>query len=507
MRTLLLPEGTWTGVGAACQPLAVLVDGPRIGWVGTPRDAPAADATVRLDGAWLMPAFVDAHVHATATGLAADGVDLGATRSVAEGLRAVARDAARRPAGAPILGARWDETDWTGDDRPPTASELTEAGGGRPVLLTRVDAHSCVVDDGTLARLPLATLEGVDRDADGVPTGWLREAASEAALTEVRAQLSAGRLTAARETACRRAAALGIASLHEMGHPGLSGLDDALAWAGGTWPVEVLVWWAQLDLEPARLHGLRPGGDLFLDGSIGSHTAAVTDGYRDGAGHGQLFHDDEAVLAFFDAATVAGLGAGVHAIGDRAITQATVALDAVAARRGDDAVRRCRHRIEHLELPGRADVDVLARLGVTASVQPAFDAAWGGDDRLYARRLGVATARASNPLTALHAAGVALAFGSDSTVTPLDPWGAVAAAEHHRGGEALDRLAAVSAHTVGGRHAAAQDDIGRIAVGQRADLALHDGDPFAVEDCRTLACVATLHAGRDAHGVVTGVGT
>jgi predicted amidohydrolase YtcJ len=505
VRTLLVPEGVWTGTGgAACERLAVLVEGPTVAWVGPPSEAPAADAIRRLDGAWLLPAFVDAHVHATATGLAVDGVDLGDVTALPEALARVREGAQRRASGDPVLGVRWEEAEWP-EGRPPSAAELTEAGGGRPVLLTRVDAHSCVVDEGTLAGLPLERLAGVDRDADGAPTGWLREAASEAAQTEVRARLSPARLQAARLAACARAAALGIASLHEMGHPGISGIADSRAWVGGSWPVEVLVWWAELDVARARAEGLRPGGDLFLDGSIGSHTAAVADGYLDAPGHGQLFHGDEEVTGFFDAATAAGLGAGVHAIGDRAIAQAAAALATVAGRRGEDAVRRCRHRVEHVELPRPEDVELLSRLGVVASVQPAFDEAWGGDDRLYARRFGVERARGSNPLGLLAAAGVPLAFGSDSTVTPLDPWGAVVAAERHRGGHALDRPAALAAHTVGGRYVAGQDGVGRITVGQRADLALYDGDPLGVEDPRTLACVGTVVTGADAHGTTLDV--
>lgn len=365
----------------------------------------------------------------------------------------------------------------------------------------RVDAHSCVVDPATLVALPLDHLWGVDRHPDGTPTGLLREQASEAAMAHVRELRSAAELDSAREEACRRAAALGIGALHEMGHPGLSGLDDALAWAAGAWPVDVLVWWGELDADAAIAAGLRPGGDLFLDGSIGSHTAAVEPPYLDTGGGGELFHRDEEVAAFFAACTAAGQGAGVHAIGERAIAQATRALAAVADRVGDEAVRACRHRIEHLELAGDADLATLGRLGVVASVQPGFDAAWGGPAALYARRFGPARACASNPLADIAAHGLPLAFGSDSTVTPLDPWGAVHAAEHHLGGRGLTRAAALAAHTLGGRFVAGQEAwVGTLGAGMRADLAVWDADPLAVPDVRGLACLATLVRGQAAHG-------
>jgi predicted amidohydrolase YtcJ len=482
-------------------PRAVQIEDRRIGWVGDePAAAPPARRTVDLGEAWIAPAFVDAHVHGTATGLAVTGLELGGAGSAAQALGRL-RAFAESTDAPVVLGHGWDDFGWP-EGRPMTAAEVADAAPGRRVLLARTDLHSCVVDPATLRELPLATLEGADRDADGQPTGWLREAASEAARRHILAQLSVEQLTEARTAACVRAAEQGIASLHEMGHPGLSGWEDAMAWQGGRWDVEVVTWWAELDPGLGCLeHGMRPGGDLFLDGSIGSRTAAVTRPYLDHGGHGKLFHPDEAVAAFFGAATAAGCGAGVHAIGDRAIEQAVNAIEAAAGSHGVARVRAARHRIEHVELPSRAQVRRMAHLGVVASVQPAFDAAWGGDDGLYAQRFGTAAARASNPLAWFAREGAPMAFGSDSTVTPLDPWAAVAAAEHHRGGLSLDRSTAFAAHVLGGRYAAGQDgEVGAIVVGMRADLAVWNADPLSVDDVRSLRCLATLVSGRVAHG-------
>ena len=108
------------------------------------------------------------------------------------------------------------------------------------------------------------------------------------------------------------------------------------------------------------------------------------------------------------------------------------AVEAVAAELGRPAVRACRHRLEHVEMIDPADIDRMRDLGMVASVQPAFDAAWGGDAGMYAERLGVERALATNPFAGLADAGVALALGSDAPVTPLDPWGGVHAAVDHR---------------------------------------------------------------------------
>lgn len=118
-------------------------------------------------------------------------------------------------------------------------------------------------------------------------------------------------------------------------------------------------------------------------------------------------------------------------------------------------------------------VAAFAELGLTASVQPAFDAAWGGPDGMYARRLGAERAATLNPYAALLRAGVPLAFGSDSPVTPLDPWGTVRAAAHHRTPDhRVSVRAGFTAHTRGGWRAVGRDDGGVLVPGAPADYAV-----------------------------------
>jgi predicted amidohydrolase YtcJ len=462
-------------------------------WVGDdPDDAPPADRTIAAPGAWATPGFVDAHVHATATGLSLDGLDLTGTGSAAAVVERL-RDFALRHADDPIIADGWQEEGWP-EAAPPTSAMVAQAAPGRRVVLQRVDGHSCVVDPVTLAAVVEHTDDGVDRDAEHRPTGWLREQAAHRALQLIWDLLSPARLDRARRTAVAHAAGLGITSMHEMGHPGLSTLDDALSWARGNWNVEVLVWWADIDPTVALGHGLRPGGDLFLDGAIGSRTAAVSAGYRDGPALGGLFHGDGETADFFVRCTRAGVGAGVHAIGDDAIEQAIAGIEAAAAESGPEAVRACRHRIEHVELPRDDHITRMARLGVVASLQPAFDRLWGGPEGMYASRFGAEVATASNPFAAFLAAGCPMAFGSDSTVTPMAPWDGVVAATAHRGGRGVDLRDALRAATIGGRYVAHQDDVGPLRAGHRADLAVWDGDPLTSADARS--CLFVVVDGR-----------
>jgi predicted amidohydrolase YtcJ len=127
-----------------------------------------------------------------------------------------------------------------------------------------------------------------------------------------------------------------------------------------------------------------------------------------------------------------------------------------------------------VEMIDRPDIERMCDLGMVASVQPAFDAAWGGDAGMYAERLGVHRALATNPFAALVDAGVALSIGSDAPVTPLDPWGGVhAAVDHHTPGSGMRPFDAFDAATHGGWFAVRQEHpAGPLAVGAPADLAL-----------------------------------
>jgi predicted amidohydrolase YtcJ len=171
--------------------------------------------------------------------------------------------------------------------------------------------------------------------------------------------------------------------------------------------------------------------------------------------------------------TRAGVQSGFHAIGDAALTAVLDGMTAAARQVGTARVRAARHRIEHVELPNEQHIAQMAALGVVASVQPVFDSRWGGDEGLYAARLGVERSRAANPFGALMAAGIPLAFGSDSPVTPLDPWGAVrAAVHHHTPTSRVSARAAFAAHTRGGWRAARIDGAGDLVPGAPATFAV-----------------------------------
>lgn len=483
----------------------VLVRGSRVVWVGDdPAHAPPHHAQHDLTGCVIGPAFVDAHAHLTPMGLSLSGLDLSEVSSGEQLLRAVAVYAGQHT-GRVVWGQGFDPHSFA--DRLPSPEELARATGGRAVYLSRVDGHASLVDSETLAAAPLARAEGVERE-EGVPTGLLRREANHIIRRWSVGAMSTAELEVARRTAAQHAASLGIASVHEMGSPDIMGLDDFDAWVDGEWPIEVIGYWGGLDLGVAVERDLRHvGGDLFLDGSLGAHTAALGEPYSDRPGtSGHLEFDDDTLTEWFFEVARAGLQCGVHAIGDAALRQVVRCWHAVGARLDaegtGETIRRGRHRIEHAEVLPPELLPELAELGLVVSAQPAFEARWGGEGGMYASRLGEERASWTNPFRGLADRGVGIAFGSDANVTPMEPWGTVVAAERRaRPEHAVSRMEAVSMSTLGGRHASRQERfVGVVRAGMRADLAVFEGDPYSAADPRGTRCVLTLAHGRVAHG-------
>lgn len=454
----------------AAAPTAFIVDRGIVTWVGDERSALGGPGArdVDLGGAFVAPAFVDAHVHMTSTGLALSGIDLRTATSLAEALARV-EQAARGGRGRPILGGGWDETGWP-EARPPTAAELDRASYGGAVYLARVDVHSAVASSALLRTVPdLPTRAGFD------PVGWLRGPAHDAVRTAALAAITPAQRRDAQRAALRQAAALGIACVHEMAGPAISSGDDltALLALAADEPVpEVIGYWAELfGIEAARdLGAVGAAGDLFCDGSLGSHTAALREPYADRPDTAGSLRFETADLAeHIVRCTSAGLQAGFHAIGDAAVDQVLDAVDLITAREGRPAGTG--HRIEHAEFV--RDPRRLAASGLSACVQPGFDALWGGPGGMYERRLGHSRAGQLNPFAELAAAGVALALGSDAPVTELGPWAAVRAAVHpHRPGMGLRPQAAFAAHTQAGWSAAGRTGEGMLAPGYPATFAV-----------------------------------
>src|SRR5882757_6084880 len=482
---------------------------------------------VDLDGGFVAPAFVDSHVHLTATGLTLAGLDLRNATSLRHCLELIGDDA-RKQTDGPIWAHGWDESGWP-ERTAPSTDDLDGILGDRPAYLARVDVHSAAASTGLRRLVPgLADAAGFDPQRPLTSDAHhLVRAAARDRLTPLQRQL-------ARLAALDAAGASGIVAVHECAGPDIGGMDDWHEVRETDHGVEVVGYWGEhvttahqarelIDRTGAR--GL--AGDLFVDGALGSHTAWLHQPYADAPDCcGNTYLDTDAITAHLYACTEAGITAGFHVIGDAAVTAVVIALERVVDHFGAQAVARCGHRLEHLEMVTDEQAGRLGSWGVFASMQPNFDALWGGEHGMYAQRLGVDRSTRLNPLALLASQGVPIAFGSDSPVTDMNPWATVrAATRHHTAGSAISARAAFAAATRGAwRAGGVRDGItGTLIPGAPASYVIWEADEFEVSapadavqrwstdqrsrvpalprlDGRLPRCRQTVHKGAVIHG-------
>lgn len=481
MTTILLRGGRVHTTADPDATALAITDGI-ISWIGGEHAAAMAgrpDHVVQLDGALVAPGFVDAHVHTTDAGLALAGLDLGGARSLGDCLHRISTAAAALGPRDLLWGHGWDETCWP-ENRPPTRSEIDVAVGSRPTYLSRVDVHSALISTALVDSSP-----GLD------PAGLHPTLPQKRGAHHLVRNLGKLLLTPARRAAAQRAflgacAAAGIVEVHECAAGDAVGREDLRALLDLGAPISVRGYLAAAVSDPQEAAELllstgavALAGDLSVDGAIGSRTAALSDPYADDENNcGTRYLDDDELTEHLWACAVAGVQPGFHAIGDDGVSAVARALRRATARLGHNgsvAMAGCVPRIEHAEMADEEAIATFAATGTVACVQPMFDAAWGGPDGMYARRLGPGRAEVMNPFAALASAGVALALSSDAPVTAASPWEAVQAAVHHRtAGSGLSPRAAFTAHTRGGHRAAGRTDrgVGTITVGAPAHLAV-----------------------------------
>ncbi|MGZ8490893.1 MAG: amidohydrolase [Gemmatirosa sp.] len=511
----------WTGNPRRPWADAVAVQGERLAAVGSSAEvrklAGPAARVIDAGGQFLVPGFIDAHVHFVAGGFRLASVQLRDARTPAEFVARIRAFAATVPKGTWIQGGDWDHEQWGGEL--PTRAWLDSVTPDHPVWVNRLDGHMALANSAAL-RAAGVTRDTRDvaggtivRDARGEPTGVLKDNAMELVDRTVPPPdpaLADGALDAAMSYVARQ----GVTTVHHMG-----GWDDLAvfdrAHRAGRLRTRVyaavpLSTWERLrDTVAARGRGdawLRIGGlKGFVDGSLGSHTAAMLEPFTDAPHDRGLFvTPPEALYAWTKGADAAGLQVMVHAIGDSAIrTQ----LDVFARVARENGPRDRRFRIEHAQHIAPADVPRFGALGVIASMQPyhAID-----DGRWAEKVIGPARAQRTYAFRALLDTGATVAFGSDWFVAPPTPLEGIYAAvtrrtldgAHPDGWVPTQKITveeALRAYTRGGAYAAFDEaERGTLERGKLADFVLVDRDLTRVppETIRDAQVVLTVVGGR-----------
>jgi predicted amidohydrolase YtcJ len=456
-----------------------------------------------LDGAFVMPGLNDAHTHLGGAGQTKLNVDLTGSKSLNEMLQRIQAKAKESPAGHWLTGGGWDHTLWANKTLP-TRQDLDRVTGGHPTLLERIDGHIAVANTAALRAAGITGQSkapqggAIDLDANGEPTGILRDTTMEEVEKIIPPPSHEDRIQG-----------LTLAIQDAVSH-GLTSVQDYSDWQDflvfeelgkeNKLPIRISEWLtfndpietlkehrAHHDQNDPMLHtGMLKG---FMDGSLGSHTAAMKAPFADEPKNSGLPRYDQARLnAMAIERAEAGFQLGFHAIGDRAASMALEAFaQPVKGSQGQTVASGHRDRIEHAQVVDPADIARFAKLGVIASMQPNHlltDMNWAMD------RLGQQRAAYSYAWKAFLDAGVVVAFGTDYPVEPVTPFRGLYAAVT-RANEAgtktyfpenkLTRTQALYAYTQGSAYAEfAEKRKGKLAPGYEADFILLDRNLLTV---------------------------
>ena len=468
-------------------------------------------AIVDLQGNFVMPGFNDAHMHLTEAGFKKLTVDLTGVKSLDEFRERIRKRAETAEPTEWIQGSGFDETLWPVQELP-TRWDIDEVTTDHPVYMVRIDGHVAVANTRalTLASVTLASKEPaggeIGREANGQPNGILRETAMNL-VASVIPPPTADKRRQAMEAAFDDIARSGVTSVQDYSHDP----DSSHNWEDfqifeqlereGKLTVRISEWLPFDDplstLEEHR--AAHPQSDLmlrtgmlkaFMDGSLGSHTAAMLEPYTDAPKNSGLPRYEEAKLSAMSAERLkAGFQLGFHAIGDKAVEMALDAFrDAEQAARASgvkapDGTENYRLRVEHAQVTNPVEVARFRELKVIASMQPSHlltDMNWAG------ARLGPMRAPHSYAWAEFLNHGVSLAFGTDYPVEPVSPFRGLYAAVTRKSEDGKKQFypaqkltieQAIAAYTAGSAYAEfTEKDKGTLTPGKLADFVVLDRD-------------------------------
>lgn len=515
----------WTGDPAAPWVEAMAARGEHIAAVGTSSEIRklAVNVTpIDAGGRLVVPGFIDTHVHFIDGGFRLASVQLRDAKTRDEFVRRIAAFAATVPSGTWIEGGDWDHSLWGGEL--PARAWIDALTPNHPVWVNRLDGHMALANSAALkaAGVTRATADvtggEIVRSADGEPTGLLKDNAM-ALVQKVVPPPSDDMRDRALAAAMSYVAEQGVTSIHNMGTwnhlATFTRARRANTLSTRIYAVVPLADWEQLRNVVARKEyggpdgrgddWLRVGGlKGFVDGSLGSHTAAFHQPFNDSPkDRGLLVNTPEDLYRWISSADTAGLHVMVHAIGDRANG---LLLDIVERVIGENGQRDRRFRIEHAQHLAPADIPRFAKHGVIASMQP-YHAI---DDGRWAERYIGDRIRTTYAFRSLLDAGAKLAFGSDWFVAPPTPLEGIYAAVTRRtlddrnpGGwvpeQKISVEEALRAYTSGAAHASFEESRkGVLSAGRLADFVMLDRNIFEIpaEEIRNVRVDMTVAGGR-----------
>lgn len=410
--------------------------------------------SIDLDGGWLAPGFIDAHVHVTNTGVQHLALDTSQCGSYDEMSSILSRP---QLAETVQLGHGWDDSKW---NRKADINVFSEKAP--PTYISRVDAHSALVSKA-LIKLACAKFPAIPKLAGFSETQPLTAEAHGVIREFAYSLISQAKRKEFISSAIQNFLGNGIVEIHEMAGPKISSFQDAqlVAEISKSSNLSTKIWWGELNGHEAakQLNAFGCGGDLFIDGSFGSKTALISNNYIDGTA-GRKYIDTDAATEHILAGYEFGFPTSFHAIGDDAIEIAIAAFEKAQSFLGKPNFQKLQHQIEHAEMLHEQQIQRGVDLQLVFSMQPQFSALWGGENGMYEERIGERW-KILNPFHEILKNGGRIVFGSDSPVTDPNPWLSIAAATNmHNPEHSISYKAAFKAHTTNSVRSAPAFDVG-----------------------------------------------
>ncbi|MDM8534759.1 amidohydrolase [Clostridiaceae bacterium HSG29] len=436
---------------------------------------------IDLDGKTILPSFSDGHVHLVQTGLNYLGLDLSGVTTIDEVLSLISERSKNVSPGKLIRGIHFDVTRIK-ERRFPTKRELDDVSNNNPVWINSIEFHMSAVNSMALHLVNLPYfIDGIARDERNLPEGFLSGKASAYFRNRVFEKITDRERMLGVNIAIESIISKGVTSVHAM-EGGYSFHDKDVQFIlknKNKFPIDIHLFYQSYDIEKIVENNLkRIGGDIFIDGSFGSKTAAISENYIDSEMNGKLYFNDDELDYFIKSSLKNKLQISLHTIGDRAIDQALKSFEKYLISDEDKALR---HRLEHFELASDKHIEIAKKLNIDISVQPVYENLWGGMNQMYEKRLGKRYLE-TNRFRKYIDNGLNLIGGSDSDVTEINPiLGIHSAVNHPKENSRISVLEAIRMFTYNCQYSVfKENEKGTLEKDKTADFIILDADPFAI---------------------------
>lgn len=454
------------------------------------------------EGNSVIPGFIDSHFHVVLTALNIASIDLSRVRCFDE-IGEMIKEVARLNPGMHIRGIHL-QVEQLMEKRFPTRTELDKYCNTAPVSLHSSDYQVSILNTCGMLYFKIPFMaEGVELDEKEMPNGIFKKYANAILYSNTLKSVSDEFRKEVVANIMNELLSYGITTLHAMegGRMGGSVMYDPdsefIYKYAKDYPIDMTLFYPTIDIEKIKKMGLkRIGGVIYIDGTLGERTAALTFDYGDSPGQrGIMCMAQEDINQFVLNCYKNRLQLSLFTLGDRAVEAALIAHEYAFKETGISGLR---HRLEHIEIVNSDQIERASKLGLLFSMQPSYEAYWGAPGGMYEQRLGKYYGN-SNKLREIEDKGVIICAGSDSDVTEPNPiLGIHAAVNHPIKKHRLTVFEALKAYTYNGAYAIFEENKkGTLEIGKAADIVILNGDIMKIntEELKKLKVVTTIKSG------------